>query len=105
MVCHIENLADFQAKLKEAGDKLVLIDFFADWCGPCKQIAPKFEALSKQHTNVIFYKVNVEEAEDVATECQISAMPTFHFYKNGKKVTEVVGANVDQLEKNIKELQ
>ena len=53
----LETKADFDAALKEAGDKLVVVDFTASWCGPCQMIAPKFEELSKTYTDVIFYKV------------------------------------------------
>uniref|UniRef100_A0A7N8YI91 Thioredoxin n=1 Tax=Mastacembelus armatus TaxID=205130 RepID=A0A7N8YI91_9TELE len=81
-------LDEFRALLKEAGDKLVVVDFSATWCGPCKKIAPEYEDLSKkpENKNVVFLKVDVDEAEDVSTDCGISCMPTFHFYKNGKKL-------------------
>ncbi|XP_070785526.1 thioredoxin-like [Enoplosus armatus] len=95
MVREVENLAEFKAILKEAGDKLVVVDFTATWCGPCKQIGPEFEkeSLKPENANVIFLKVDVDEAEDVSSECKISCMPTFHFYKNGAKVDEFSGAN------------
>ncbi|XP_067839669.1 thioredoxin-like isoform X2 [Heptranchias perlo] len=82
---NIENWEDFQAKLKEAGDKLVVVDFFAVWCGPCKMIKPKFAEFAEQYTNVIFCQVDVDEAEDVAQNCGVNSMPTFQFYKNGNK--------------------
>ena len=63
-----------------------MIDFFATWCGPCKMIAPKLEQMDKDMDNVVFLKVDVDEAEDVAQEYNISAMPTFVFLKNGQKV-------------------
>ncbi|CAG5959817.1 unnamed protein product [Menidia menidia] len=65
MVREVENLEDFNKILKEAGEKLVVVDFTATWCGPCKQIGPKFEDLSKQpeNSNVVFLKVDVDEAE------------------------------------------
>ncbi|XP_035530950.1 thioredoxin [Morone saxatilis] len=99
MVREVESLDDFKAILKEAGDKLVVVDFTATWCGPCKQIAPIFvEQSSKpENKNVIFLKVDVDEAEDVSSFCNISCMPTFHFYKNGEKVFEFSGANTTTL--------
>ena len=63
-----------------------MIDFFATWCGPCKMIAPKIEQMAGEMANVVFLKVDVDEAEDVAQEYNISAMPTFVFLKNGQKV-------------------
>ncbi|PWS21411.1 thioredoxin, partial [Enterococcus faecium] len=79
--------------LADAGDKLVVVDFTAVWCGPCQSIAPFFKSLSEQHTNVVFLKVDVDDAEDVAKSCKINCMPTFHFYKNGQKVDDFSGSN------------
>lgn len=71
----------------------VLIDFFAEWCGPCKAISPQIEKLSTEHSNIKFYKVDVDKLSEVAAENGISAMPTFLFFKNGEKVETVRGAN------------
>uniref|UniRef100_A0A7N8X6T2 Thioredoxin n=1 Tax=Mastacembelus armatus TaxID=205130 RepID=A0A7N8X6T2_9TELE len=89
------------------GDKLVVVDFSATWCGPCKKIAPEYEDLSKkpENKNVVFLKVDVDEAEDVSTDCGISCMPTFHFYKNGKKVDEFSGANLTTLIEKLEKLR
>ena len=72
-----------------------MIDCFATWCGPCKLIAPKVVKMSNEekYSKVKFYKVDVDEASDIAHELAIRAMPTFLLYKNGEKVGEVVGAN------------
>ena len=74
--------------------KLVVIDFFATWCGPCKMISPKIEAMAGEMSNVVFIKVDVDEAEDVAQEYNISAMPTFVFLKNGQKVKDLKRKNI-----------
>lgn len=73
--------------IAEAGDKLIVIDFFAMWCGPCKMIAPKYEELSKENTNVIFLKVDVDDNEEIAVKYEISSMPTFVFIKNNQVVS------------------
>ncbi|XP_077331393.1 thioredoxin-like isoform X2 [Lithobates pipiens] len=83
MVRHIESLDEFNKVLAEAGPKLVVVDFTATWCGPCKMIAPFFE--------------------DVAQHCNVKCMPTFHFYKNGSKVFEFSGANKETLEQKVVE--
>ncbi|KAK5604744.1 hypothetical protein CRENBAI_011454 [Crenichthys baileyi] len=107
MVREVKDLADFQSILKDAGGKLVVVDFTATWCGPCKQIGPHFVRLSEQAENkeVIFLKVDVDEADDVSSHCEIKCMPTFHFYKNGKMVFEFSGANLETLENKLKELR
>ena len=76
---------------------MVVIDFTASWCGPCQMIAPKYEAMAAKFPEVSFYKVDVDDQDDVAHACGISAMPTFQFYKGGKKVDEMKGADVAKL--------
>ncbi|KAG7330418.1 hypothetical protein KOW79_006640 [Hemibagrus wyckioides] len=103
MVVVIESKDAFEAALKNAGDKLVVVDFTATWCGPCQMIGPIFKALSEmpQYKDVVFLKVDVDDVQDVASACGIRCMPTFHFYKGGKKVEEFSGANKETLEKTI----
>jgi len=76
---------------------LVVVDFFATWCGPCKRIAPMLDDMSNVETSVTFLKVDVDEVEDVAKAENIEAMPTFLFYKKNAKVGEVVGAAIDKI--------
>ena len=97
MVKEVTNLQEFKT-LTEDPSKTVLVDFTATWCGPCKQIAPVFEKLSEQHKNVTFIKVDVDAANEIATACNIQAMPTFHLYVKGKKEKELQGANPAGLE-------
>lgn len=79
------------------GDQLVVIDFFAEWCGPCKMIAPYIASLEPQFPNVIFVKVDVDALQQVAAEHEIMAMPTFHFYRKGQRLEEFRGANGPKL--------
>ena len=57
----ISTKEEFDAALKDAGSKLVVVDFTASWCGPCQQIAPVFKALAQEHKDVVFLKVDVDE--------------------------------------------
>ena len=68
-----------------------------DRCGPCRFIGPVFEAIAKENPDAEFVKVDVDEAEEVAAACSIQAMPTFHFYKGGKKIAEMMGADESKL--------
>lgn len=94
--------ADLKAQFAAAGDKLVVIDFFATWCGPCKMIAPKLEEISNSMAEkVVVLKVDVDDCEEVALEYNISSMPTFVFVKNGAEVQRFSGANETNLRNTI----
>merc|ERR1712212_26501 len=101
MVHQIADKADFDSQLAAAGNKVVVVDFFATWCGPCKMIAPKIEAMEKEMSDVVFIKVDVEEVDEVAAEYNIRSMPTFVFIKNKSKVDEFSGANEAKLRETI----
>lgn len=67
----------------------VAVDFYADWCPPCKQIAPIYASLAAKHSVpgvLAFAKVNVDHVQDVAARYRVTAMPTFMFFKDGKQV-------------------
>lgn len=102
-IVHLKSLADYQALLKNE-KKGIIIDFYADFCGPCKMIAPFFEKLATSALNeyVCFCKVDVEEVPDIAEQLGVTAMPTFIGFKNEAKVAEVVGANKDSIMNLIK---
>lgn len=81
----------------------VVVDFFATWCGPCKQIAPHVGKLSETYPNVRFIQVDVDKVRSVAQEMQIRAMPTFVLFKDGQQWEKrVVGGNLKELEDQIK---
>ncbi|KAL7571038.1 hypothetical protein ACA910_003755 [Epithemia clementina (nom. ined.)] len=100
-----ESLADVKALLLKAGSeqKLVVIDFTATWCGPCKMIAPLFKEMSEAFDDVVFVKVDVDENPDTAAEYNVSAMPTFVFIKGGVVIERLMGANPSRLQELIRE--
>lgn len=96
-VTQITNEREWNEALENAGDKLVVADFFATWCGPCRAMSPEVEKLAKKHQNVVFLKVNVDECRFLATRLDVYYLPTFCFMRNGIQVDECVGANVKKL--------
>ncbi|KAK4074434.1 uncharacterized protein Triagg1_5030 [Trichoderma aggressivum f. europaeum] len=83
-----------------SGTTVVVADFYADWCGPCKMIAPHFERLSKEHSRpnkVAFAKVNVDNQANIARTNGVTAMPTFKIFHNGTAVETIRGANPSAL--------
>ncbi|MFA5353332.1 MAG: thioredoxin [Thermodesulfovibrionales bacterium] len=72
---------------------LVMVDFWAVWCGPCRMVAPTVEELAKEYAGkVTIGKLNTDENPDVASKYKIMGIPTIMFFKNGEKVDQVVGA-------------
>ena len=71
--------------------RTVLVDFYADWCGPCKMISPVIEAIAKENTDVKFVKINVDEAQELAMNYNIMSIPTLLVIKDGKEVNRTVG--------------
>uniref|UniRef100_A0A7S2I186 Thioredoxin domain-containing protein n=1 Tax=Helicotheca tamesis TaxID=374047 RepID=A0A7S2I186_9STRA len=102
MVKEITSKEEFDKILSESGDKLIVVDFTASWCAPCKRIAPEFKRMSETYTEVIFLKVDVDNCTALAQEQKVSALPTFKFYKNGTVYYTFNGAIVSGLESGIK---
>ncbi|XP_015894861.1 thioredoxin H2 [Ziziphus jujuba] len=82
-------------------DKLLVIDFTATWCGPCRFMEPILNEFVDKYSDVEFVKVDVDELPDVATEYGVQAMPTFLLLKRGNQVDRVVGASKDDLQEKI----
>jgi thioredoxin 1 len=70
----------------------VIVDFWAEWCGPCKMIAPILDELATEYTGKVqIAKVNIDEHQDLAVRFRINSIPTLLFFKNGQVVDQVVG--------------
>ncbi|KAJ4878275.1 Thioredoxin H3 [Raphanus sativus] len=97
IACH--TVDDWNNKFKAAkeSNKLIVIDFTATWCPPCRFIAPIFVELAKKHLDVVFFKVDVDELNSVAKDFEVEAMPTFVYMKGEEKVDKVVGAAKDEI--------
>ncbi|MCX2179161.1 thioredoxin [Streptomyces sp. SKN60] len=73
-------------------DKPVLVDFWAAWCGPCRQIAPSLEAIAAEHDEIEVVKLNIDENPGIAAKYGVMSIPTLNVYQNGEVVKTIVGA-------------
>ena len=84
--------ADFASEVLDS-DKPVLVDFWAEWCGPCRMVAPILEEISKTHGDKIeIVKLNIDENPQVPATYGVMQIPTMNVYKNGEVVKQIMGA-------------
>ncbi|MEI7653235.1 MAG: thioredoxin [bacterium] len=87
---HTLTTQTFDAFINKKGT--CLVDFYAEWCGPCKAIAPLIEELSTQMTTVSFGKIDVDQNGEVAGQQNVSSIPCVFIYKDGMQIQQLVGA-------------
>ena len=85
---YLKQEKEFDELTKEG---LVLVDFYADWCGPCQMLSPILEELSKKNENLKIVKINVDEFQQLAVQNKVLSIPAIKIYKDGKLVNQSVG--------------
>ncbi|KAL3839934.1 hypothetical protein ACJIZ3_024525 [Penstemon smallii] len=99
----ITKKESWEQKIEEAkrDGKIVIANFSATWCGPCRMIAPYFVELSEKHPSIMFLTIDVDELSEFSTSWDIKATPTFFFLKDGQQFDKIVGANKPELQKKM----
>lgn len=96
----LSTIAEFQAAA--AAHPKIVIDASAEWCGPCKQMAPVFEQLAATRPDVAFFTIDVDHAQELATFLCVTSLPTFLFVVDGEVVDTIIGANKTRLQEMVK---
>jgi thioredoxin 1 len=89
-VIHIASESEFDTVIAQGN---VVVDFYASWCGPCKNMGPIIDELAKEMTQITFVKVDTEKFNMLSKRFSIRSLPTFIFFKDGQKIQQVVGAH------------
>nr|XP_043625350.1 thioredoxin H2-like [Erigeron canadensis] len=99
----VHSLSNWNTQFQSSttSDKLMVIDFSAAWCGPCKFIEPAVHDLAVEFSDVDFVKIDIDELPDVAKDFEVQAMPTFVLVKKGKERERIVGVKTDELHRMI----
>ena len=85
------NDANFKSEVLDS-DKPVIVDFWAEWCGPCRVLGPRFKELSKEMTDIKFCKMDVDANQETAGKFGIRSIPTLLMFKKGEVVGNIIGA-------------
>lgn len=94
--------AEFSKAINDKKASLIIVDFFAEWCGPCVMMGPVFAKLSEENSKVKFCKINVDDAPKVSEQYEVSSIPCIIFFQEGKEVDRVIGAvSQDTLQEKI----
>jgi thioredoxin 1 len=98
----IATMTEMTTAIKHNSKKLMIIDLYADWCGPCRLLSPVLETLSKEYTDsVIFYKVNVDNSPEIATMFGVQGIPCVVFIKNEEPFYSLTGLQPKETYQNV----
>eukprot|EP00270_Netrium_digitus_P009456 TRINITY_DN2870_c0_g1_i3.p1 TRINITY_DN2870_c0_g1~~TRINITY_DN2870_c0_g1_i3.p1 ORF type:complete len:248 (-),score=56.46 TRINITY_DN2870_c0_g1_i3:206-949(-) len=95
----IHSTEEFCDALKGAGDRLVIVEFFATWCGSCRALYPKLCKLAQEHPEIMFYKVNFDVNKPMCKSLNVKVLPFFHFYRGSEGRVDAFSASISKLER------
>lgn len=99
----VRHISSESAFSKTIANGNVVVDFYADWCGPCKQLAPVIDFLAQEFPNITFVKVNIDNITKVSSKYSVRSIPTLILFRNGKDVDRIVGyQSKNKLRKKLK---
>lgn len=100
MIKYLENEEELEQEIKEGK---VLLDFYADWCGPCKMLSTVLEDLTEVNKNIKIIKINIDKLDNIAKQYGIMSIPTLILYNEGKQINKKVGfISPEELENFVK---
>ncbi len=100
---HTTNANTFENDTKSG---IVLVDFWAEWCGPCRMMHPVLEEISEELPNVVIFKLNIEENKELTSAFKIMSIPAFLLFKDGKHIDTLIGGHdkeemIDWINQNV----
>ena len=93
---NIASAAEFEEVVKN--NKLVLVDFYATWCGPCKLVVPLLQQLACDNPHIFFARIDIDEVSQIAEKYHVKSLPTIVVIKNGQEVKRASGVSLRQIE-------
>ncbi|XP_034658375.1 thioredoxin-2 [Drosophila subobscura] len=98
----VESKTNFDSIIGEAGNKHILVEFYATWCGPCALIGPRLEQMANEYAGrMLILKIDVDDHEELAIEYEVTSMPTFLIIKNKVTLAQFVGSNAEKVESTV----
>jgi len=107
-VYEIQNISQWNEIIKTASNTIIIIDFYAVWCGPCKAVKPKYEMLAETYkdlrdlNNIVFLSVDIEKVPQLSDKFEITSMPTFLVIHKDKVIKRISGGNIGEIDFAIK---